>query len=105
MIARQDVRDKVGTLLYVEGRIAFGDQPDVRLFTRWSPTKAAIELRAEGTWRGKHGPQELPECWMEVWAELIYTQGRRAAWIVARELYAAIQGEYLSTFSWGRVHV
>jgi hypothetical protein len=40
-----------------------------------------------------------------VWAELICTHGRKAAWIVARELYAAIQGEYLSTFSWGRVHV
>jgi hypothetical protein len=105
-VSREDVRDKVGTLLYVEGRIVFGDQPDVRLFTRWSPTKAAIELHAEGIWRGKHGPQELlDDCRMEVWAELIFTDGTMAARIVAREFYAAIQGEYLSTFSWGRVHV
>jgi hypothetical protein len=101
----RDVRDETTTLLYVEGRIAFVDQPHIRLFTRWDPRRGAAMLHAEGTWLGRHGAQPLESCNVAVWAELICEHGRKGAWMAARELYAAIQAEYLSSHSWGRVHV
>lgn len=98
-------RDRSAMALYVEGRIRFWLQPDIRLYTRSAPRTMAVALHAEGVWHGDFGGYELEGCHVEVWRELFAEHGRRAAELAAEELYLQIDRSYKSTFAWGRTHV
>jgi hypothetical protein len=104
-----DIRDTAATVLYVEARIVFIGQPDVRLYTRWNPQRAAAVLYGDGIWHGYYGAAPMYEpSFVEVWAEGLLTgapeaEPRVVARYAAEEMYRAIDTAYRNRNTWGRV--
>lgn len=97
--------DRDALALYVECRIAFVDQPDVRLRASTAGHRGSVLVEAAGIYRSTYGALELDGASIELWRELLHAEGRRAAELAAEDFRLYVDRSYFERFTRGRIRV